>query len=42
VDASCMYGIGAAAAPMRATFVKVTTMMAGSIASSYRRFLVTA
>jgi hypothetical protein len=29
-----MYGIGAAAAPMRATFAKATTMMAGIIASA--------
>src|SRR4029077_490333 len=34
VDASCMYGIGAAAAPMRATFAEATTLMAGSIASA--------
>jgi hypothetical protein len=31
---SCMYGIGAAVAPMRATFARATTIMAGSIASA--------
>ena len=41
-DASCMYGIGAVAAPMHATFVRATMMVAGSIASAlaaarYRR-----
>src|SRR5215467_11321406 len=32
VGASCMYGIGVVAAPMHATFVRATMMVAGSIA----------
>ena len=32
VAASCMYGIGVVAAPMHATFVRVTLMVAGNIA----------
>ena len=32
--ASCMYGIGVVAAPMHATFVRVTLMVAGNIASA--------
>ena len=33
-DASCMYGIGAVAAPTHATFARATMMVAGSIASA--------